>query len=246
MRAPRSPSSPGRHLKKVVLELGGSDPFIVLSTDDLDAVVASAFDARFDNNGQSCNAAKRFVVIDSLYDEFAEKLTAKMAEVEVGDPSSDDTVLGPLSSELAAVRIEDQVQRALAAGATTRLAPRPRDGAKFSPVVLEGITPDNPAFREEFFGPVASLYRVGSEQEAIELANATDFGLGSYVWTTDREQALRIADRLEAGMVYVTPCSPTRRNCPSAARSDPAPGGRWAPSASRSSSTRSSSTWHSL
>ena len=193
----------GRHLKKVVLELGGSDPFIVLSTDDLDAVVDSAFEARFDNSGQSCNAAKRFLVIDSLYDEFAEKLTSRMADVEVGDPRDDDTVLGPLSSELAAIRIEDQVQRAIAAGATARLAPKPRDGAKFSPVVLEDIAADNPAFREEFFGPVASLYRVGSEQEAIDIANGTDFGLGSYVWTTDREQALRVADRLETGMVYV-------------------------------------------
>lgn len=193
----------GRHLKKVVLELGGSDPFIVLSTDDLDAVVDSALAARLDNNGQSCNAAKRFLVVDSLYDAFAEKLTAKMADISVGDPKDDDTVLGPLSSELAAVRIEDQVQRAIAAGAVARLAPTTRDGAKFSPVVLEGIAADNPAYREEFFGPVASLYRVADEQEAIEVANATDFGLGSYVWTTDPEQALRVADRLETGMVYI-------------------------------------------
>ncbi|MBO9578230.1 MAG: NAD-dependent succinate-semialdehyde dehydrogenase [Microbacteriaceae bacterium] len=193
----------GRHLKKVVLELGGSDPFIVLSTDDLDAVVDAAFDGRFDNNGQSCNAPKRFIVADGLYEDFASKLTAKMAGVSVGDPKKEDTVLGPLSSELAAIRLEDQVQRALAAGATARLAPKPRDGAKYAPVVLEGITPQNPAYREEFFGPVASLYRVAGEAEAIELANATDFGLGSYVWTTDREQALRVADRLETGMVYV-------------------------------------------
>jgi len=193
----------GRNLKKVVLELGGSDPFIVLSTDDLDAVVESAIAARLDNSGQSCNAAKRFIVIDALYEAFAEKLTAKLAAVEPGDPKDGETVLGPLSSELAAIRIEDQVRRALAAGATARLAPRPREGAKFFPVVLEGIGTENPAYREEFFGPVASLYRVGSEQEAVEIANGTDFGLGSYVWTTDREQALRIADRLETGMVYV-------------------------------------------
>ena len=193
----------GRSLKKVVLELGGSDPFILLSTLDLDAAVDAAFAARLDNNGQSCNAPKRFIVVDELYDDFAERLTARMAEVEVGDPKDGATVLGPLSSELAAIRIEDQVQRALAAGATARLAPRPRDGARFWPVVLEGITAENPAFREEFFGPVAALYRVGSEAEAIELANATDFGLGSYVWTTDREQALRVADRLETGMVYI-------------------------------------------
>jgi len=193
----------GRHLKKVVLELGGSDPFIVFSTDDMDAVVDAAFDARFDNNGQSCNAPKRFLIIDSLYEEFAEKLTAKMAAVEVADPFAEGTVLGPLSSELAAIRIEDQVNRALAAGATARLAPKPREGAAFHPVVLENITPDNPAYREEFFGPVASLYRVSSEEEAIEIANGTDFGLGSYIWTTDQEQALRVADRLETGMVFI-------------------------------------------
>lgn len=193
----------GRHLKKVVLELGGSDPFIVLSTDDLDAVVEAAFAARMDNSGQSCNAAKRFLVVDELYDAFAEKLTARMAGVTVGDPKDDETELGPLSSELAAIRIDDQVQRALAAGASARLAPKPRDGAKFGPVVLEGIGADNPAYREEFFGPVASLYRVSGEAEAIEIANATDFGLGSYVWSTDPEQALRVADRLETGMVYI-------------------------------------------
>jgi len=193
----------GRHLKKVVLELGGSDPFIVLSAEDLDAVVDAAFEARFDNNGQSCNAPKRFIVIDALYEDFAAKLTERMAAVAPGDPNAEDTVLGPLSSELAAIRIEDQVRRALDAGATARLAPAPRDGAKFSPVVLEGITAENPAYREEFFGPVASLYRVGSEEEAIEVANGTEFGLGSYVWTTDRAQALRIADRLETGMVYI-------------------------------------------
>lgn len=193
----------GRHLKKVVLELGGSDPFIVLSTDDLDAVVEAAFDARFDNNGQSCNAPKRFLVVDDLYEQFADKLTQKMAAVEPGDPNDENTVLGPLSSELAAERIEDQVERALASGAKARLQPKPREGAKFHPVVLEDITPENPAYREEFFGPVASLYRVKDEDEAVRIANDTSFGLGSYVWTTDQEQALRVADRLETGMVYI-------------------------------------------
>lgn len=193
----------GRSLKKVVLELGGSDPFIVLSADDLDAVVDAAFEARFDNNGQSCNAPKRFIVVDELYDAFAEKLTARMAAVTPGDPMAEDTVLGPLSSETAAIRLEEQVERAIAAGATARLAPKPREGAKYAPVVLEHIAKDNPAYGEEFFGPVASLYRVADEAEAIEIANGTSFGLGSYVWTTDHTQALRIADRLETGMVYI-------------------------------------------
>lgn len=193
----------GKHLKKVVLELGGSDPFIVLSTNDLDAVVNAAFDGRLDNNGQSCNAPKRFIVVDDLYDEFAGKLTEKMSVVEPGDPTAEDTVLGPLSSEAAAEGIENQVEQALASGATARLAPKPRDGAKFSPVVLENIAADNPAYREEFFGPVASLYRVKDEADAVRIANDTSFGLGSYVFTTDQAQALRVADRLETGMVYI-------------------------------------------
>ena len=193
----------GRNLKKVVLELGGSDPFIVLSTDDLDAVVDAAFAGRMDNNGQSCNAPKRFIIVDGLYEAFAERLTASLAGVAPGDPNAADTVLGPLSSVAAAERLEDQVDRAIVAGATARLAPRPRDGACYAPVVLEGITPENPAYTEEFFGPVAALYRVADEAEAIAVANGTSFGLGSYVWTTDPEQALRVADRLETGMVYI-------------------------------------------
>ena len=193
----------GRHLKKVVLELGGSDPFIVLSTNDLDAVVDAAFDGRIDNNGQSCNAPKRFIIADDLYDEFAGKLTEKMAVVVPGDPNDEATVLGPLSSEAAAEGLEDQVRRALAAGATARLEPQPRDGAKFSPVVLENIDAANPAYAEEFFGPVASLYRAKDEADAVRIANDTNFGLGSYVWTTDQAQALRVADRLETGMVYI-------------------------------------------
>ena len=193
----------GKHLKKVVLELGGSDPFIVLSTNDLDAVVDAAFEARFDNNGQSCNAPKRFIVVDDLYEEFAGKLTEKMAVVVPGDPNDEATVLGPLSSEGAAEGIEDQVRRAMDAGATARLEPQPRDGAKFSPVVLENISATNPAYTEEFFGPVASLYRVKDEADAVRIANDTSFGLGSYLWTTDKEQALRVADRLETGMVYI-------------------------------------------
>ncbi len=193
----------GKHLKKVVLELGGSDPFIVLSTNDLDAVVDAAFDGRFDNNGQSCNAPKRFIIADGLYDDFASKLTDKMAVVVPGDPNDEATVLGPLSSVDAAEGIQDQVERAISAGATARLAPKPRDGAKFSPVVLEDIDAANPAYREEFFGPVASLYRAKDEADAVRIANDTTFGLGSYVWSTDEQQALRVADRLETGMVYI-------------------------------------------
>lgn len=192
----------GQHLKKVALELGGSDPFILLSTDDLDAAVQAAVDARLDNNGQSCNAAKRFIVADDLYDGFLAKFTAALGEAKVGDPFADDTVLGPLSSLAAAERLDEQVQRAVAQGATVEVGGQ-RDGAFYPGTVLTGVTKDMDAYGEEFFGPVGTVYRVSSEEEAIEIANGTGYGLGSYVFTTDAEQAQRIADRIEAGMVYV-------------------------------------------
>ncbi|KRE22373.1 NAD-dependent succinate-semialdehyde dehydrogenase [Agromyces sp. Soil535] len=192
----------GRHLKKVVLELGGSDPFILLSTDDLDATVQAAVDARLDNNGQSCNAAKRFIVADELYDPFLEKFTAKLAEVETGDPTSAETALGPLSSLKAAEGLDEQVRRAVEHGATL-VHGGTREGAFFQTTVLTDVTPENPASKEEFFGPVAQVYRAKDEAEAVRLANDIPFGLGSYVYTTDEEQALRVADGIEAGMVFV-------------------------------------------
>jgi succinate-semialdehyde dehydrogenase / glutarate-semialdehyde dehydrogenase len=192
----------GRNLKKVVLELGGSDPFILLSTDDLDAAVESAVGARLENSGQACNAAKRFIVIDELYEPFLEKFTAALTAVKPSDPNSSETTVGPLSSKLAVDRLEDQVQRALKGGAKL-VAGGDRHGNFFSTTVLTGVKPDNDAYREEFFGPVAAVYKVGSEDEAVTLANDTPFGLGSYVFTTDSAQAMRVADRIDAGMVFV-------------------------------------------
>jgi succinate-semialdehyde dehydrogenase/glutarate-semialdehyde dehydrogenase len=192
----------GRNLKKVVLELGGSDPFILLATEKLDEVVDAAVEARLDNTGQSCNAAKRFIVADDLYDDFLEKFTEKMKEAEPGDPTAEDAALGPLSSSTAAERLQDQLDRAVAQGAEV-VAGGEREENFFPTTVLTGITPENDAYREEFFGPVASVYRVGSEEEAIELANDTPFGLGSYVFSDDPEQAQRVADRIDAGMVFV-------------------------------------------
>lgn len=192
----------GRNLKKVALELGGSDPFILLSTDDLDATAQAAVDARLDNTGQSCNAAKRFIVVDGLYDAFLEKFAAGMAAATLGDPFAEDTLLGPLSSLAAAERLEKQVDAALAQGAT-RVIGGDRDGAFFPATVLTGVTPEMDAYREEFFGPVGVVYRVADEDEAVQVANATPFGLGSYVFTTDAEQAERVANKIEAGMVYV-------------------------------------------
>ena len=184
----------GRNLKKVVLELGGSDPFILLSSDDLEATVDAAVDGRFENTGQACNAAKRIIVAESVYDEFLDKFTKKVLAKADG--------LAPLSSVAAAERLEDQVQRAVAAGASLTSEGR-RNGAFFPPGVLTGLSPDSPAAKEELFGPVATVYKVADEDAAVELANDTPFGLGSYVFTTDTEQAKRVADKIEAGMVFV-------------------------------------------
>ncbi|KAA1427852.1 NAD-dependent succinate-semialdehyde dehydrogenase [Nocardioides antri] len=184
----------GRNLKKVVLELGGSDPFVVLSTDDLDATIEAALDARLENTGQACNAGKRFIVADDLYEPFLEGFTKGVLARAEG--------LAPLSSVAAAERLEAQVQRAVADGATLATEGR-REGAYFPPGVLSGLSPKSPSAREELFGPVATVYRASSEDEAVALANDTSFGLGSYVFTTDSEQAMRVADKIEAGMVFV-------------------------------------------
>jgi succinate-semialdehyde dehydrogenase / glutarate-semialdehyde dehydrogenase len=191
----------GRNLKKVVLELGGSDPFILLSTNDLDAAVDAAVSARLDNTGQSCNAAKRFIVHQDLYDPFMEKFTAAMGEWKPGDPTG-DAAMGPLSSSTAAERLQDQLDRAKKDGANVVLNGERKDNF-FSPTILADIPEGSKARYEEFFGPVASVYKVGSEEEAVRVANDTPFGLGSYVFTTDPEQAERVANKIDAGMVYV-------------------------------------------
>jgi succinate-semialdehyde dehydrogenase / glutarate-semialdehyde dehydrogenase len=192
----------GRNLKKVVLELGGSDPFIVLGTDDIGTVAEQAAEARLDNTGQSCNAAKRFIVKDEYYDDFLAKFKEQLEAATPGDPTSEDTAVGPLSSATAADRLEDQVNRAIENGAEVLIGGK-RDGNFFEPTILTGIKPGDEASQEEFFGPVAQVYKVTSEEEAVSLANDTAFGLGSYLMTTDKDQADRVADQIEAGMVYV-------------------------------------------
>jgi succinate-semialdehyde dehydrogenase / glutarate-semialdehyde dehydrogenase len=193
----------GRNLKKVVLELGGSDPFILLSTDNLDATIEDAVGARLENTGQACNAAKRFIVADELYDSFLEKFSQALTSVKPGDPSSSDSTIGPLSSKTAAERLDEQVKRAIDQGAKVVAGGGERDGNFYPPTVLAEITPDNDAYHEELFGPVAQVYKVASEDEAVALANDTPFGLGSYVYTTDSDQALRVADKIDAGMVFI-------------------------------------------
>lgn len=183
----------GRHLKKVVLELGGSDPFLLLDTDDLEAVVDSAVAARIDNAGQVCNGAKRFIVADHLYDEFLRLFSEAM------QLAADS--IAPLSSERAASGLRAQLDQAVAAGAT--LAGGEVRGARCAPGTLTDIGPDNPVRHEELFGPVAMVFRARSEDEAVSLANDTAYGLGSYVFTTNPDQARRVADRLDVGMVFI-------------------------------------------
>ena len=184
----------GRNLKKVVLELGGSDPFLLFSTTDLDATVEAAVAARFDNTGQSCNAAKRFIVGEELYDAFVQRFSAALLERADG--------VAPLSSVAAAERLEAQVDKAVAQGATL-IGGGPRAGAHYPPAVLTGVGHDDDAYREEFFGPVAMVFPAKSEEAAVAIANDTPYGLGSYVFTTDPEQAARVADAIDAGMVFV-------------------------------------------
>ena len=168
----------------------------------MDEAVEAAVAGRLDNTGQSCNAAKRFIVADELYDDFIEKFTATMTAAEPGDPMAEGAEMGPLSSATAAETLQDQLDRAVAQGAEIAAGGDRKDNY-FSSTVLVGVTSENDAYREEFFGPVASVFRVGSEEEAIKVANDTPFGLGSYVFSDDPEQALRVADSLDTGMVYV-------------------------------------------
>jgi succinate-semialdehyde dehydrogenase/glutarate-semialdehyde dehydrogenase len=198
----------GRHLKKVVLELGGSDPFVVLDADvpgGLDRLVKRALVGRLANGGQACNAAKRFVVVDDLYDDFVEKFTAAMAATVPGDPTDPETFLGPLSSRAAADTLQAQLDSAVAAGATVLLeGGRAEEGsAYFRPAVLAGVTPEMDVYHQELFGPVAMVFRAGSEAEAVAIANDTPFGLGASVHSGDPEKAARVADQLTAGMVSV-------------------------------------------
>jgi succinate-semialdehyde dehydrogenase/glutarate-semialdehyde dehydrogenase len=203
----------GANLKKVVLELGGSDPFIVLGTNDLDRTVEAAVGARLPNAGQACNAAKRFIVVEELYDEFVNKFKERLTSVEPGDPSAPDTTLGPLSSSQATDFLEAQVKRAVDEGAQL-LAGGERDGNYYKATLLTDIAPNNTARYEEFFGPVAQVYRVKDEEEAIRLANDTPYGLGSYVMAPDPDQAMRVAERIDAGMVFINGINATGPEMP--------------------------------
>lgn len=198
-------STAGRQIKKTVLELGGSDPFIVMPSANLEDAVSVAVKARTINNGQSCIAAKRFIVAEPIADEFERRFVAEMAALTVGDPLAEATEVGPLATPAILEEVEQQVQQALAAGARlltggTRLE---RPGNFYAPTVLADVPPDSAAYHEEIFGPVALLFRVPSLDTAIELANATTFGLGSSAWTDDPAEQARLIDEIEAGAVFI-------------------------------------------
>ena len=195
----------GQNLKKVVLELGGSDPFIVLDGTDLASVAKAAAAARMENGGQACNASKRMIVVDGVYDEFTQEFTAAMAAQVTGDPTDPATTYGPLSSELAAQRLMDQIDDAVSKGATVHIGGHrvDRPGAFVEATVLSGVTPDMRAYSEELFGPAAVIYRVADPDEAVELANSSAYGLGGAVFSSDEAIALDVADRLEVGMVWI-------------------------------------------
>jgi succinate-semialdehyde dehydrogenase/glutarate-semialdehyde dehydrogenase len=195
----------GRELKKTVLELGGSDPFLVLPSADLDRAAQVAATARCQNNGQSCIAAKRFIVHTDVYDAFVDRFVARMGELTVGDPMADGTDVGPLATEQGREDVEAQVANAVARGATVRVGGRRGDGAGwwYPPTVVTDLTPDMRMYAEEVFGPVAGVYRAGSYAEAVELANGTSFGLGSNAWTSDPDEQQRLIADLDAGAVFV-------------------------------------------
>jgi succinate-semialdehyde dehydrogenase/glutarate-semialdehyde dehydrogenase len=195
----------GRNLKKTVLELGGSDPFIVMPSADLEEAARTAAKARCINNGQSCIAAKRFIVHQDAADEFERRFVAAMEALRVGDPLADGTDVGPLATAAIRDEVDEQVRVSVDAGARVLTGGRRMDGPGFfyPPTILADIPEDAPAYREEVFGPVASLFRVASIDEAIALANDSQFGLGSSVWTRDEDERRRFVSEIEAGMTYV-------------------------------------------
>jgi len=197
--------SAAKRIKKVVLELGGSDPFIVMPSADLDAAVAKAVDARIQNNGQSCIAAKRFIVSEKIADEFERKFVNRMQALRVGDPFDESTQLGPLASPDAVTSLDADVKKTVAAGARVLTGGEPlkRPGSYYAPTVLTDIPKDSPAYSEEFFGPVASIFRVKDIDQAIQVANDSRFGLGASAWTNDPTETERFINELEAGMVFL-------------------------------------------
>jgi succinate-semialdehyde dehydrogenase/glutarate-semialdehyde dehydrogenase len=197
--------SAAKRVKKVVLELGGSDPFIVMSSADLEAAVATAVDARIQNNGQSCIAAKRFIISEKIADEFERKFVKRMQELRVGNPFDENTQLGPLANADAVTSLDSDVKKTVAAGARVLTGGNPLDrpGNFYAPTVITDIPKNSPAYKEELFGPVASIFRVKDVDHAIQIANDSRFGLGASAWTNDPGETERFINELESGMVFV-------------------------------------------
>ena len=195
----------GKNLKKSVLELGGSDPFIILEDAEMDKTVEWAVYGRMQNCGQACIASKRFIVMDKVYDEFLTKFKAGLEQMIPGDPMKEATTLGPLSSKSALEGLEEQVEKSVKAGAKLLTGGKrfDRQGYFMQPTILTDIPKDAEAFHEELFGPVASVYKVSSEDEAVELANAVRFGLGGAIFTADEKRGQKLAERINTGMVFI-------------------------------------------
>ena len=195
----------GREIKKTVLELGGSDAFIVLEDADLDKAAETAVKSRMVNTGQSCIAAKRFIVVESIADTFLGKMKEKMASLKTGDPLTEDTDYGPLARKDLAEDLEKQVKASVEKGAEIVLdgGRNGKDNAYFKPMILKNVKPGMPAYEEEMFGPVAAVMVVKDENEAIKIANDSRFGLGGAVWTQDKERGLRVARKVETGAMFV-------------------------------------------
>ncbi|MGB7274891.1 MAG: NAD-dependent succinate-semialdehyde dehydrogenase, partial [Geitlerinemataceae cyanobacterium] len=196
----------GKQLKKTVLELGGSDPFVVMPSANLDKAVETAVTARMLNNGQSCIAAKRFILVEPVADQFQTRLLEKFQQLKVGDPMQPDMDVGPLATPSILEELDKQVQACVEKGATVLCGGKPMDdrpGNFYPPTILTDLPPGSPAYEEEFFGPVALLFRVRDMEAAIELANSTVFGLGASAWTTVAEEQERFVTELEAGAVFI-------------------------------------------
>ncbi len=206
----------GEQLKKVVLELGGSDPFVVMPSADLDDAVSTAVKARTINNGQSCIAAKRFIVHESIYDQFREKFIDAMSSLTLGDPLDESTDLGPLATEAIRDELADQVRRSASSGATIATGGEvpERQGWFYPATVIENIPDGSPAACEETFGPVASLFRVSNIDEAIARGNDTPFGLGASAWTQDESERKRFIRDLDAGLVFINAMVASNPNLP--------------------------------
>ncbi len=198
-------STAGRHIKKSVLELGGSDAFIVMPSADFEGALSTAIKARTINSGQSCIAAKRFFVADEIYDDFLQQFVERMRALKIGDPMDDTTELGPLATEQIVQGVHEQVQKSIAGGAKLLTGGNRIHGPGFfyEPTVLVDVPKESPAYREEVFGPVASVFRVRDADEAVEAANDTTFGLGASAWTNDPAEQELFTSELETGMVFI-------------------------------------------